>query len=396
METNQKNMDENKLRFGVGVLVISAIGIGIILTFLFGAFPSVLQRDYSLSIVFPSAEGIGPNTPVLRDGVRIGRVADIRLRDEGGVLVTLSMDTGQSVTHEYIPQISSGNFVTGDAKLEFVRATSSELDEIFGPDAEIIQQPYTDNEFLDYGDKAESIFEMQNDLQDTFDAIRTAGESIAVAGESVNQLALQVREAIGGEDRKFGEVSERAVSALEEFEATMTEIRSIVGDPEMQQNLRRSLNQFPDLLDNAQGTLNSANETLDSFERAGNQLERVGVIAEEAVGNLKDITSPFADQSDQFAERILQTLTRLEGTLVEVETFSRSLNRNEGSLRRLLDDDELYWQIRRTVDNIEQASVRVRPILDDVRIFSDKIARDPRELGIRGAIGKRPSGAGIK
>ena len=34
-------MDENRLRFGVGVLVISAIGIGIILTFLFGAFPSV-------------------------------------------------------------------------------------------------------------------------------------------------------------------------------------------------------------------------------------------------------------------------------------------------------------------------------------------------------------------
>ena len=55
-------MDENRLRFGVGVLVISAIGIGIILTFLFGAFPSVLQRDYSLSVVFDSAEGIGANT----------------------------------------------------------------------------------------------------------------------------------------------------------------------------------------------------------------------------------------------------------------------------------------------------------------------------------------------
>ena len=55
-------MDENRLRFGVGVLVISAIGIGIILTFLFGAFPSVLQREYTLSVVFPSAEGIGANT----------------------------------------------------------------------------------------------------------------------------------------------------------------------------------------------------------------------------------------------------------------------------------------------------------------------------------------------
>jgi phospholipid/cholesterol/gamma-HCH transport system substrate-binding protein len=122
----------------------------------------------------------------------------------------------------------------------------------------------------------------------------------------------------------------------------------------------------------------------------------VGIVAEEAVGNLKEITDPLAAQSDQFTDQLLRTLTRLEGTLNEVETFSQSLNRGDGTVQRLLRDDELYWQIRRTVDNIEQASARVRPILDDVRIFSDKIARDPRELGIRGAIGRRPSGAGIK
>ncbi len=91
-------MDENKLRFGVGVLVISAIGIGIILTFLFGAFPSVLQRDYTLSVVFPSAEGISANTPVVRDGVRIGRVSSIDLREEGGVLVTLAMDSSKMLS----------------------------------------------------------------------------------------------------------------------------------------------------------------------------------------------------------------------------------------------------------------------------------------------------------
>ncbi len=147
-------MDENKLRFGVGVLVISAIGIGIILTFLFGAFPSVLNRDYALSVVFPSAEGISVNTPVIRDGVRIGRVSDIELRDEGGVLVTLAMDSTKPLTHNYIPRIGSGNFVTGDAKLEFVAASPSELTSIFPNDRQIISTPYTDGEFLDYGTKA--------------------------------------------------------------------------------------------------------------------------------------------------------------------------------------------------------------------------------------------------
>ena len=151
------------------------------LTFLFGAFPSVLQRDYTLLVVFPSAEGIGANSPVVRDGVRIGRVSSIKLRKEGGVLVTLSMDTTQELTRAYIPRISAGNFVTGDAKLEFVRGTESKLTSIFGDDRETLKVSFTDGEFLRYGEKAESLFDMQNDLQDTFTVIQTAGESITTA-----------------------------------------------------------------------------------------------------------------------------------------------------------------------------------------------------------------------
>ena len=82
--------------------------------------------------------------------------------------------------------------------------------------------------------------------------------------------------------------------------------------------------------------------------------------------------------------------------MVQVESFGETLNNSDGTLKQLLNDDELYWRIRRTVENIEEASARVRPILDDVRIFSDKIARDPRQLGVRGAISQRPSGAGVK
>jgi phospholipid/cholesterol/gamma-HCH transport system substrate-binding protein len=62
----------------------------------------------------------------------------------------------------------------------------------------------------------------------------------------------------------------------------------------------------------------------------------------------------------------------------------------------LLDDKDMYWKIRRSVENIGSATARIRPILDDVRIFTDKVARDPRQLGVRGALSKRPSGLGLK
>jgi phospholipid/cholesterol/gamma-HCH transport system substrate-binding protein len=46
--------------------------------------------------------------------------------------------------------------------------------------------------------------------------------------------------------------------------------------------------------------------------------------------------------------------------------------------------------------NTEEITSRIKPILDDLRIFSDKIARDPRQLGLKGALDHRPIGVGAK
>lgn len=402
-------MDENRLRFGVGVLVISAIGIGIILTFLFGAFPSVLQRDYSLSVVFDSAEGIGANTPVVRDGVRIGRVSSISLRDQGGVLVTLAMDATKQVSHAYIPRIGTGNFVTGDAQLEFVLGKPAKLRSLWDANGkaedypEILKQPYTDGEYISYGENSESLFEMQSDLQETFEAIRNAGSSIAVAAESINKLASGVEKVVGGSDSKIEQVADEAVQALQEFNGAMTDIRAIVNNPVIRDNLEESVVQLPEVLKQAKQTLESTKRTFDSFERVGGQFERVGEAAvdtvrsaQRTVKNVEQFTEPLGTHGDELVNQVLTTMARLDSTLAEVDEFGKALNNKEGSVRLLLDDQEMYWKIRRTVENIESATARIRPILDDVRVFTDKVARDPRQLGVRGALSKRPTGLGLK
>ncbi len=402
-------MDENRLRFGVGVLVISAIGIGIILTFLFGAFPSVLQRDYSLSVVFDSAEGIGANTPVVRDGVRIGRVSSISLREQGGVLVTLAMDATKQVSHSYIPRIGTGNFVTGDATLEFVRGKPAKLRTLWDANgkaqdyAEILKQPYTDGEYISYGENSESLFEMQSDLQETFEAIRNAGSSIAVAAESINKLASGVEKVVGCSDSKIEQIADEAVQALREFNEAMTDIREIVNNPVIRENLEESVVQLPEVLKQAKKTLDATTSTFDTFQRVGEQFEKVGEAAvdtvhsaQRTVKNVEQFTEPLATHGDELVDQVLTTMARLDSTLTEVDEFGKALNNKDGSVRLLLDDQEMYWKIRRTVENIESATARIRPILDDVRVFTDKVARDPRQLGVRGALSKRPSGLGLK
>ena len=401
-------MDENRLRFGVGVLVISAIGIGIILTFLFGAFPSVLQRDYSLTVDFKSAEGIGANTAVVRDGVRIGRVSSIELKNDGdnegnkgGVRVTLAMDSNKPMSHAYLPRIGTGNFVTGDAQLEFVLGKPAELRTLVKQD--LLAEPYNDGEYISYGENSESLFEMQSDLQETFEAIRNAGSSIAVAAESINKLASGMEKVVGGTDSKIEQVADEAVQALREFNGAMTDIREIVNNPVIRENFEESVVQLPEVLKQAKETLESTKRTVDSFGRVGGQFEKVGEAAvdtvhsaQRTVKNVEQFTEPLAAHGDELVNQVLTTMARLDSTLTEVDEFGKALNNKNGSVRLLLDDPDIYWKIRRTVENVESATARIRPILDDVRVFTDKVARDPRQLGVRGALSKRPSGLGLK
>ena len=52
--------------------------------------------------------------------------------------------------------------------------------------------------------------------------------------------------------------------------------------------------------------------------------------------------------------------------------------------------------IKSALGNAEDITSRLKPIMDDIRIFSDKIARDPRQLGLKGALDRRPVGTGNK
>ncbi len=46
--------------------------------------------------------------------------------------------------------------------------------------------------------------------------------------------------------------------------------------------------------------------------------------------------------------------------------------------------------------NVQQLASRLQPIVDDARVFADKVARDPGQLGVRGALSGRSLGTGLK
>ncbi|WP_236621937.1 hypothetical protein [Novipirellula maiorica] len=324
------------------------------------------------------------------------------------------MDSTKPIDRHYIPTIGNSSLVTGDAAIEFVRASEEELEKALGGKMELVSARFAHEDYLDYGRKSKNplntLYSMEDQMLETMESIRKAGDSIALAGDNVNQLAVEVKNTVGGADQNMDRLAQEAVETLEEFQGAIRDVRKTVGNPLIQENIERSMAQLPELLMNAQKTLDSTRETFESFRRVGDRFERVGATAEDTLAtaqrsvasfdrtmqNVEKFTEPLGQRGGELVEQVLRTLASADVALAELETLGRAVNNSDGSFKRFLEDDEIYWQVRRTIENIEQASARIRPIMDDVRIFSDKIARDPRELGVRGALSKRPSGAGFK
>lgn len=414
-------MDENRLRFGVGVLVVASLGIAVILTFFFGAYPNLFAKRYNVTVRFEAAPGVSNETPVLKNGVQIGRVRDIQLLNPeqadgfDGVQIQLEIDAKYPLSGNYIPTITQGSLITGASRIEFINASPNQLLAIYDgvidgqrnmtldeDEKTLISRPLPDGTLIGYGEVEKDpyeVFEMigslETDVRATLLTIQEAGQSIRAAGESVNLLAGDVRGLVG-DNGEIKNLSNRVGRVVDEIEITVKDVNGILSDPEIRAALRESIQRLPVIMRDAEESIAKIRSAVDGIDGIGESARRAVEAVERTAGNIEQFTEPFAANSEQLVASIQKTLEDLDATILQVSTFGEQLNRGDGTLRKLIEDDELYWQVKRVLDNVELATVKIRPILDDARVLSDKLARDPRQLGIKGALDRRPSGMGVK
>ncbi|MCA9224707.1 MAG: MCE family protein [Planctomycetales bacterium] len=391
-------MDERVIQFRVGVVVLAAGLITGILVFVFGTIPNLTSGRYTLHIKFPAAPGVAVDTPVRKSGVPIGKVTKVELLDEGGVLLTLRIEDRYRLRLNEKPRIGVASLVTGDASLEFIRRNREDLirefDQLKGnkngelDDSEDLasQQLLQDGDYLQNGqvtsDPLEVLVNLEDDMSSAFTSIQRAGDNVARTVDNLNG-------ALGNNDEQIRRIVDKTEMALDNFNRTMNSLNEVVGDPELKDKLRRSLDDLPEVFNDARATLAKANETLERFQR-------VSDAAEANLTNLQGLTEPLGESGPRIVADLQSGAENLNVLLSQLADFSETLGNNDGTIGRLMRDDEFYRKLVRVVDNVEDITVRIQPIMDDVRVFTDKIARDPRQLGVKGALDNRPSGTGFK
>lgn len=378
-------MDERVIQFRVGVMVLATLIITAILVVMFGPGSSRAlrglipgRRPYSIFIRFPEAPGVNPDTPIRKSGIVIGRVRSVRFADEQfqrEVLVTADIEYDRRLFSDEECQLV--RTVVGDSRLEIVAARRGAAPaQPIPPGGEIAGTVISD--------PVQVVGKLEGDLRET---IRSVGD----ASDELRKFVKSINEMVGaGGDRTDRRV--RIEELLQETRDALKAIRTAAdnanavfgGGPDGDTQLRDTLRRLPAMVDNL-------NTTLASLGGAIRSMDETVVAARKNLDNLQRFTGPLGDRGEEIADGLATATRNFNALLTDVRTLTARLNAQEGSLGKLLHDPSLYDNLNRAAENLQELSVRLRPIVEDVRVFTDRIARHPDELiTLRGLLQQKP------
>jgi len=352
-------MSDRVMQFRVGVVVLATAIIAGILVVLFGDLPSLVQSTYPLQMSFSDARGISPGTPVRKNGILVGRVSDVRLDERGGVRVTADVDAYVPVYRDEQPRITTT--LLGDAEIQLVPGPIAAQRQRVEPGQSLVGAPARDP------------FEIFTTLEPKLGA---ALESLVEASNAVTKVSDAIDRIMLSDDDGFARLLQKTEATLDAFSLAMTNINDVIGDPATRTNLKQTLASLPEVLTDLRTSVQGIGTTIDTADRN--------------LRNLEGLTRPLGERGAGMVAQIDQTIGRLDEVLQQAVFFTKSLNESEGTLGKLVRDPAVYDDLALAVGNVRKLTQELRPIVDDVRVFTDKIARHPEQLGVRGALDRRP------
>ncbi len=352
-------MNDRVIQFRVGVMVLATAIIAGILVVLFGDLPSLVQSTYVLRMNFSDARGVSSGTPVRKNGILVGRVSSVMLDERGGVSVMADIDSYVPVYRDETPRVAST--ILGDAEIELVAGR------IVPP-----RQPVTSDEVLRGS--------VSKDPLSSFSALEpkvTASlESLTRASEAVAALSMNLEKTFLKDDIQLDRTVKKLDTALDTFTLAMNNVNDIVGDAQARKRLKDSINALPDVLVDLRESVGGISSTIEAADRN--------------LQNLEGLSKPLGERGESMVQGIDRAINRLDTVLVQAATFTQALNESQGTLGKLVRDPQVYNDLAQAAGNVNRLTQDLRPIIDDVRVFTDKIARHPEQLGVRGALDRRP------
>lgn len=284
--------------FKAGILAVVAIAM-IIFGYNFLKGENLLEKSRTYYAIYDDVEGLSSSSPVTINGLQVGSVSKIDfLNEEAKLLVGFTVKNDFQFSKSSIAKIYGGDLIGGKS---------------------IAIVP-------DFKNKA-----------------------VAVSGDT---LTSEV------EDGLFELVNNKLTPLQFKVENAVTGIDSLVTslnfvlDKDAKKSIKNSIVEFESTLNSLKQTTYHINSLL------GDNAEKFG----KTMDNLEYASANFVGISDSIAALEIQPLfNELKQNLQDLNSITSKLEKGEGSLGKMLDDDGLY-------DNLEASTKQMEELLQDMKL----------------------------
>ncbi len=366
-------MNERGMQFRVGIVVVATLFIGGVLMALFTGPIEWFDAHITIYIDAPAAPGVTKNTPVKKNGILVGRVTEVQLVDAGArITVSICTKYREKLLRSEVCRIGGGSLL-GDAVVSFVA----------DGDSTTRGDPIEDGDVL-RGIVRVDPFQVVGNVDAGMERLV---RSVASASSQVGALAQRLGALVQNNDAQFSRVLNHSEETLKSVRTMAENVGKLVRDPQLQEDLQRSLREMPALLREAREATAYVKQTMVSANRSF-------VSVQEFTGPLAKNGKGLVEHADELFRKLGRSADRMEELVENLLLFSEALNNPNGTLGKLLSESRLYDNLVSATENINRLAIEIRPVLYNARLFSDKIARHPEKLGVRGAL--EPSSPGSK
>ena len=353
-------MDDSKREFHVGLMVFAALAAVVAMVFHFGDIGESLKPGMAVAIMLPSAAGVHPQTPVHLRGIPVGRVQSLKLMPgRVGVEVTVRIEPGFSFPADSTARVSQS--LLSDAVIELIPGESEQTAQA---GSQIVGRSS--------GNPTSIIASVEQRLSATLESIERTGDEWSRLAGNLNRML----EASGPDGVS---TLQRTSVALQQFtrtmqaaEATLTAAGSLLSDPQYQQQLHDTMTALPQLLNETRVTLASVKSAVQCID---------GTVA-----TINQAAAPLAQRSDRLVTDLARSIHNIQTMTRELAVVSQLMTQNDGSLKKLLTDPTMYTNLNHTAASLNVLLRNLEPVFADLQVFSDKIARHPELIGLRGVV----------
>ena len=346
-------MTERQLQFRVGLFVLATFALTIGLVIRFGEVRWLFEKNYPIVIHFEDAPGVEPGTPVRKNGVLIGTVKKVFFDDtKPGVMVLAEIRHTYALRKDSRPALARS--ILGDSTIEFNPGTSPEL---LKPNARI--------EGISGGDPMQVLARMERKTS-------AALESFSATSEEFRKLARNANSLMETNRGNIDNVIEEAAESLHQLAEASKGANALVSDPEIQESVKTTVTALPKMVEETRKTITAVRLAVAKVDKN--------------LDNLQKVTTPLAEHSESIVTKLDSSVTNLETLLAEISKFSKLLNTEDGTFSKLAADPELYRNLNESAAALQTLLSSLTPVVNDVRTFSDKVARHPEIIGVAGAL----------